>query len=129
MRFIKRSEPDHTMVSVRLGEREGKARGEVFLPMRQRGETLTTASVPDGGALTAAEALGFATTQAMELRTDVAVVDPEGLWRPEWGTLHDGPLETKPAPAEAAETNGEPPLAAEETKAPQPAGEPAESGD
>jgi hypothetical protein len=88
VRFIQRSEPDHSMVSVRLRRIDGQARGEVFLPMRQRGETLTTHSVPEGGALSAVEALGIATAHAFDFRTDIAIVDEDGLWRREWGTLH-----------------------------------------
>ncbi len=89
MKFIRRDEPDHAMVSVRLREVEGRPSGEIFLPMRQRPEAMTTASAPQGGALSAAEALGLATAHAFELRTDIAVIDEDQLWRPEWGTLHE----------------------------------------
>lgn len=86
MKFVRRSEPDHAMVSVRLRSAEGSPKGEMFLPMRQRGEAFTTSS--SGGDMSAAEALGLATTHAMDLRTDIAVVDEDGVWRKEWGTLH-----------------------------------------
>jgi hypothetical protein len=88
VRFVERTEPDHSMVSVRLRRIDGQARGDVFLPMRQKGDALTTQSAPDAGVLSAVEALGLATTRAFEFRTDIAVVDTDGLWRPEWGTLH-----------------------------------------
>ncbi len=108
MRFIKRSEPDHSMVTVRLKRIEGAPSGEVFLPMRDRGEALTPHSSPEGGALTAVEALGLATAQAFEFHTDIAVVDEDGLWRREWGTLHAGPNGAAGQDAPAMEDDGKP---------------------
>lgn len=93
------------MVSVVLRNIEGRARGAILLPMRQTADALTIHSAAEGGALSAAEALGLATTHALDFRTDVAVVDADGVWRPEWGTLHDGPPQMEP--------DAVPPLAAD----------------
>lgn len=106
MRFIRRDEPDHAMVSVVLRTAEGRVRGEVFLPLGEQGGAAEASAAPAGGPLAAGEALGLATAHAFDQRTDIAIVDAEGLWRPEWGTLHAPPDAAPEVEAAAAALSG-----------------------
>jgi hypothetical protein len=71
-----------TLAFTRTGDRE---LGKVIFPASASAGRLTTDQISD--ALPAVEAFRSAIHLANEVKVPIVVIDPEGVWRPEWGEL------------------------------------------
>ena len=77
--FRRVTEPDASAVTLCLAQADGATTGEVKLA---DGRLFSTT-----GALPIAQAFGIAVHLANESDREIVVIDPQGLWKPSWGTL------------------------------------------
>ena len=86
-RFEQVEQPRSDAVSVTLWRREGQACGRVLGPHEDDPDRPPLVVAGTDDPLTAHEALAVACVLANESHRTVVVIDPDGVWRAEWGRL------------------------------------------
>jgi hypothetical protein len=85
-RFEQVDEPQDDAITLALASREGRPTGTVTCPVGVSGGRLphdmTSSEMAD------VEAFRSAIRLANEIKSPIVVLDPDGLWKPEWGDLY-----------------------------------------
>jgi hypothetical protein len=85
--WIKRTDPHRDEVTLRLWHDTVVLRGEVAGPSEVDGRTVEQQRPGYGQELGAHQALAQAIDLSKHYRVPVGVIDDEGLWNEQWGTL------------------------------------------
>jgi hypothetical protein len=84
-RFEQVDERQDDAITLSLWKQDDATYGKVNIPAAVSNGRL--ASDSDSGNLAAMDAFRAAVHIANEMKAPIVVMDPDGLWQPEWGTL------------------------------------------
>lgn len=85
--FEKVESEDPDRVTLELYERAGQAFGSVYGPVAQAGNMIERPTFGTDRAVSATEAVAHAGYMSAGTGRPVAVIDPDGVWKSEWGAL------------------------------------------
>ena len=84
MKFCRVDKIDHGYCTVSLWFWEGKKRGRILRPKKQKRGAVVTELLPQLGDVAAEDALKLAVWLSEDIAYPLAVFDPEHLWEKKW---------------------------------------------
>ena len=87
-RFEQVDEVQTDAVTVQLWRHDGESYGRITGPVSVGGGRISRQIDLLDEPLTAVQALSEAVRMANEEQVRIVVVDPDGVWQPDWGTLY-----------------------------------------
>lgn len=86
-RFEQVDEPQPDAVTVTMWDDSGQARGHVIGPVDVEHSKPPLVFAGEDGSLMAFQALVIGCHLANEFHRKVVIIDPKGVWKPDWGQL------------------------------------------